>query len=625
MTSGQDRYRQDWALDEEGRTRYESSPETYLGSRITGSPPSAIPRYTGNYNQHHTTNSSNTRFKATGSRGFWNQTNQAHNNFYQKSTRPTIEYWPETSQGFGTYERPSSVDQQYSGQYTCHKNTNQFSKYTMENLEALRAWTKEQGGIKDQKDYNDFIEDFNIILKYLIEDGQIIDEDEAGDLLLSLLSTQLRRFLLKRNQIHEDDGLWMCYKNPKQEETSIASDIGPKTYRTTTLIDNTYIEGKQGIQNQIVNKNKEEETSTNLAGPPDKHTNSINRSLSNLQNTQNYDQVNQLVFGNSQQITTTDKEFIRRQFKSSQEQEEETIYLAKDIESVMKDLPGYKLMDEDFGSILPSITADKFFYELWIEGREKVVENEIGQWIYFDGWVPGTGTQPGLSDSGSGNMDQSWEPIKEQVKLGSSVQTLEDLIDEENLEEKEESHYQLNYLQHQLKISQKSVPPLTQGKGDNIYPVKFRIWNQERKAPDPGEKEKENQLHSKAQHSGNNSHQGNQTTKKIIEEETVMKTSGGLNQQQKHFSIMTKYKSVLNKFKSVKQQTSQNPHSPLIKAPNVRNPFIGALTPNPPEPPDLEEDKNQYLTNRTNISTQKMTVLVLEEYEEDSSNLPLEA
>ncbi|CAH7690531.1 hypothetical protein PPACK8108_LOCUS25895 [Phakopsora pachyrhizi] len=59
-------------------------------------------------------------------------------------------------------------------------------------------------------------------------------------------------------------------KNPKQEETSIASDIGPKTYRTTTLIDNTYIEGKQGIQNQIVNKNKEEETSTNLAGPPDK-------------------------------------------------------------------------------------------------------------------------------------------------------------------------------------------------------------------------------------------------------------------------------------------------------------------------------------------------------------------
>ncbi|KAI8447054.1 hypothetical protein BY996DRAFT_6421572 [Phakopsora pachyrhizi] len=300
----------------------------------------------------------------------------------------------------------------------------------------------------------------------------------------------------------------------------------------------------------------------------------------------------------------------------------------------MKDLPGYKLMDEDFGSILPSITADKFFYELWIEGREKVVENESGQWIYFDGWVPGTGTQPGLSDSGSGNMYQSWEPIKEQVKLESSVQTLEDLIDEENLEEKEES-------QLPIKLSPASVKEITElgstidtGKRDNICPVKFRIWNQECKAPDPGEEEKENQLHSKAQHSGNNSHQGvdhkiqreysqkekkmletnykidknqdkakikevgggtiekqNQTTKKIIEEETVMKTSGGLNQQQKHFSIMTIYKSVLNKFKSVKQQTSQNPHSPLIKAPNVRNPFIGTLTPNPPGPQDLEENQ----------------------------------
>ncbi|KAI8448595.1 hypothetical protein BY996DRAFT_6419557 [Phakopsora pachyrhizi] len=299
----------------------------------------------------------------------------------------------------------------------------------------------------------------------------------------------------------------------------------------------------------------------------------------------------------------------------------------------MKNLPGYSLMDEDFGLILPSITSAKFFYDLWIERREKVFANEIGQWIYFDGWVPGTGTQPGLSDSGSGNMDQSWETIKEQVKLGSSVQTLEDLIDEENLEEKEES-------QLTIKLSPASVKEITElsstidtGKMDNICPVKFRIWSQERKAPDPGEKEKENQLHSKAQHSGNNSHQGvdhkiqweyiqkekkmletnykidknqdntkikevgggtiekqNQTTKKIIEEETVMKTSGALNQQ-KNFSIMTIYKSVLNKFKSVKQQTSQNPHSPLIKAPNLRNPFIGTLTPNPPEPPDLEENQ----------------------------------
>ncbi|KAI8455113.1 hypothetical protein BY996DRAFT_6413383 [Phakopsora pachyrhizi] len=325
----------------------------------------------------------------------------------------------------------------------------------------------------------------------------------------------------------------------------------------------------------------------------------------------NYDQVNQLVFGNSQQLEEDinwekqqesqllTKSLSGDSLNQAKNKEEETIYLAKDIESVMKDLPGYKLMDEDFGSILPSITADKFFYELWIEGREKVVENKIGQWIYFDGWVPGTGTQPGLSDSGSGNMDQSWEPIKEQVKLGSSVQTLEDLINEENLEEKEES-------QLPIKLSPTPVKEITElsctidtGKRDSVCPIKFRIWNQEPKAPDPGEEEKENQLHRKSQHSGNNSHQRvdhkiqqeysqkekkmletnnrmnknqeeakikdvgggalqkqNQTTKKVIKEEIVMKTPGGLNQQQKHFSIMTIYKSVLNKFKPVKQQIS---------------------------------------------------------------------
>ncbi|CAH7682195.1 hypothetical protein PPACK8108_LOCUS14958 [Phakopsora pachyrhizi] len=743
MTSGQDRYRQDWALDEEGpeeirsepysasdqgrryfsrgsgRKRYESSSDTYLGSRITGSPPSAIPRYTGNYNQHHKTNSfsnqsakyysvnnntskptyqrklddatpEDTRFKTTGSRGFWNQTNQAHNNFYQKSTRPTNDYWPETSQGFGTYERPSSVDQQYSGQYTCHKNTNNFSKYTMEDLEALSAWTNEQGGIKDQQDYNDFIEDFNIILKYLIEDGQIIDEDEAGDLLLSSLSTQLRRLISfklikQRNLQRYNNGEYLmppisiikiliekeikfmrmmdsgcAKKNPKvekssrpwdiirtfgikaskitssnktekiidtitdnfintsqpksqlhgkpeQEETSIASDIGPKTYRTTTLIDNTYIEGKKGIQNQIVNKNKEEGTSTNLAGPPDKvgistelsqivkenigHQKESKESIPTASTDhyptcripKNYDQVNQLVFGNSQQLEEDinqekqqesqllTKSLSGDSLNQAKNKEEETIYLVKDIESVMKDSPGYKLMDEDFGSILPSITADKFFMNYGLkEGR-------------------------------------------------SSVQTLEDLINEENLEEKEES-------QLPIKLSPTPVKEITElsctidtGKRDSP------------KALDPGEEEKENQLHRKAQHSGNNSHQRvdhkiqqeysqkekkmletnnrmnknqeeakikevgggalqkqNQTTKKVIKEEIVMKTPGGLNQQQKHFSIMTIYKSVLNKFKPVKQQISQECHPPLIETPHLRNHFIEPLTPNPPEPPDLE-------------------------------------
>ncbi|KAI8452005.1 hypothetical protein BY996DRAFT_6550372 [Phakopsora pachyrhizi] len=179
MISSKDRYRQHWALDEEapeeirsepysapdqergyfsrgtGRIRYESSPETYLGSRIIGTKYNSVnnnkskPTY---QRQLDDATPEDTRFKTTGSRGSQNQTNQAHNNFYQKSTRPTNYYWPETSQGFGTYERPSSVDQQYSGQYTYHKNTNHFSKYTMEDLEALSAWTKEQGGTHVFKD-----------------------------------------------------------------------------------------------------------------------------------------------------------------------------------------------------------------------------------------------------------------------------------------------------------------------------------------------------------------------------------------------------------------------------------------------------------------------------------------
>ncbi|KAI8456945.1 hypothetical protein BY996DRAFT_8437109 [Phakopsora pachyrhizi] len=228
-------------------------------------------------------------------------------------------------------------------------------------------------------------------------------------------------------------------------------------------------------------------------------------------------------------------------------------------------------------------------------------------------------------------MDQSWEPIKEQVELGSSVQILEDLIDEENLEEKEESQLPIKFSPASVKEITELSSTIDTGKRDNVCPVKFRIWNQEPKAPDPGEEEKENQLHRKAQHSGNNSHQGvnhkiqqeysqkekkmletnnrmnknqeeakikevgggalekqNQTTKKVLKEETIMKTLGGLNQQQKNFSIMSIYKSVLNKFLPVKQETAQNHHSPLIKAPHLINPFIETLTSNPPEPPDLE-------------------------------------
>ncbi|KAI8455399.1 hypothetical protein BY996DRAFT_6518736 [Phakopsora pachyrhizi] len=238
-----------------------------------------------------------TRFKTTGSRGSQNQTNQAYNNFYQKSTRPTNEYWPETN-------------------------------------------------------YNDFIEDFNIILKDLIEDGKIIDEDEARDLLLNSLSTQLRRLisfkLIKQRNLQrynneeylmppisiikiliENEIKFMKvldsaripkspkvgkssrpwdiiitfgikaskitssnktekiidtttenfnnipqpkaqqHKKPEEKESTLATSIGPMVCKTTPLINNTYIDINQGIQNQSEDIKKEEETSTNPASSPD--------------------------------------------------------------------------------------------------------------------------------------------------------------------------------------------------------------------------------------------------------------------------------------------------------------------------------------------------------------------
>ncbi|KAI8448222.1 hypothetical protein BY996DRAFT_6479828 [Phakopsora pachyrhizi] len=526
------------------------------------------------------------------------------------------DYWPETTQGFRTFERPSS------------------------------------------QDYNDFIEYFSIILKYLIEDGQIIDEDEAFKLIKQ---GNLQRY---------NNGEYLMppisiIKILIEKEIKFMRMLDSGSYRTTTLIDNTYIEGKQGIQNQLVNKNKEEETSTNQAGPLDKESKESTPTASTdhyptREILKNSDQENQLVIGNSQQLEEDIYQEQQQELQlptrslsgdsinQAKNKGEETIYLVEDIVSVMNDLPGYRLMDEDFGLILPSITADKFFYDLWIEGREKVIKNDIGQWIYFDVWVPGIGTQPGLSDSGSGKMDQSWEPIKEQVKLGSSVQTQES-INEENLEENEERQLQLKEITD-LSCTINTV------KMNNICPVTFRIWNQEPKEPDPGEEEKKVQLHvqkgkniletnykinknqdkAKIKEVGGGAlEKQNQTTKKIIEEETVMKTPGGQNQQQKHFGIMSIYKSVLNKFKSLKQETSQNPHSPLIKAPNLRNPFIGTLTKIHQNYQIWKKTKNHYQTNRTNISIQEITVFgmtinyinktpVLEEYDEDSSNLPLD-
>ncbi|KAI8452925.1 hypothetical protein BY996DRAFT_6591428 [Phakopsora pachyrhizi] len=324
MTSGQDRYRQDWALDETycntragkeifsretGRTRHENSSDIYPGSRKIGRPPPAIPRYTGNYNQNHSksslgnqsakynsvnnnqsstayqvvldeANPEDTRLQTPGNRGSWrNQRNQAYDNFYQDFTRPKNDNWSETSPGFGTYGGPSSVDQGHSTKNTYHNRRCHFAGYNIGDLETL----------------------------YLIRDGQIIDEDEALNLLLQSFLTQLRRLvsfkLIKQGNIPrynnrtypippinkikiliENEIKFMKVldsantpKSPmvgksKEEKSFMADAIGPKAYRTTTLTYNTYIEGKQGIQNQIVNKNKEKETSTNLASTLDKFT-----------------------------------------------------------------------------------------------------------------------------------------------------------------------------------------------------------------------------------------------------------------------------------------------------------------------------------------------------------------
>ncbi|CAH7674174.1 hypothetical protein PPACK8108_LOCUS9085, partial [Phakopsora pachyrhizi] len=80
--------------------------------------------------------------------------------------------------------------------------------------------------------------------------------------------------------------------------------------------------------------------------------------------------------------------FASNEQHTEEDLEEEPDYIEDKDCSVIKDFPGFKLMNEDFGLILPSVAANKFYYDLWYKGRERnIIRKElIGQWEDFKGW-----------------------------------------------------------------------------------------------------------------------------------------------------------------------------------------------------------------------------------------------
>ncbi|KAI8445238.1 hypothetical protein BY996DRAFT_6477249 [Phakopsora pachyrhizi] len=82
---------------------------------------------------------------------------------------------------------------------------------------------------------------------------------------------------------------------------------------------------------------------------------------------------------------------------------------------------------------------------------------------------------------------------------------------------------------------------------NKICPVTFRIWNQEPKEPDPGEEEKEVQLHIKAHSSGKNSHKG--VHHKAQKEKKILETNYKINKNQDKAKIKKEplYRSFNNK------------------------------------------------------------------------------
>ncbi|CAH7687827.1 hypothetical protein PPACK8108_LOCUS22672 [Phakopsora pachyrhizi] len=75
----------------------------------------------------------------------------------------------------------------------------------------LSSWKKGKGGIRDKRDYQEFMAQFDTILNDLILNGYMDHEDEANIYLLNSLSTNLRRLVSWKlekqiDKIRERDG-----------------------------------------------------------------------------------------------------------------------------------------------------------------------------------------------------------------------------------------------------------------------------------------------------------------------------------------------------------------------------------------------------------------------------------
>ncbi|CAH7689113.1 hypothetical protein PPACK8108_LOCUS24184 [Phakopsora pachyrhizi] len=98
---------------------------------------------------------------------------------------------------------------------------------------------------------------------------------------------------------------------------------------------------------------------------------------------------------------------------------EEPEYLEETKYSVLKEFPGHNLIDEQFVIILSATFSGESYHNVGRKRRERIARGKFDQWEYFDGWVKGTGTQPGYAESTAESLveETDWGTSKDNLML----------------------------------------------------------------------------------------------------------------------------------------------------------------------------------------------------------------
>ncbi|CAH7678485.1 expressed protein [Phakopsora pachyrhizi] len=100
-------------------------------------------------------------------------------------------------------------------------------------------------------------------------------------------------------------------------------------------------------------------------------------------------------------------------------------YLEERKYSVLKEYPGNNLIDDEFVLILSATFSEENAHNIGRESREKIARGEFGQWEYYDGWVKGTGAQPGYAESTAASLveETDWGISEDNLPLSAPPST----------------------------------------------------------------------------------------------------------------------------------------------------------------------------------------------------------